>query len=193
MKYLYLIFIITFLSSCSSFLESFSKINDQSIVIKTPYVKDADCFFYDGNGRKWRLRKTPGVISVYKGYPPLTVNCHKKGFKNTVLQLYDDKPYRSKSEADKVIDNVFTSILDIIPSIAKGLASIIYDPFVNISKEYPREITVWMEPEKWPSEDFKRVWSYNKSLLENKNIKQKESIDKKRIQEYYEKKIKETN
>lgn len=187
MKIIYFLFI--FLSyGCSNFFDSWSKVNDESIAIKTPYVKNADCRIYDGSSRKWRLRKTPGVVTVYKGYPPLTISCHKKGFKDTVLQIYDNKSYRPESEADEITSSFFSDFLDIIPAISKGVATVIYDPFVSLSKEYPREVVIWMEPEQWSSEDFRRSWSYNKSLSENKILKQKEAIDRKRIQEYYKKK-----
>lgn len=131
------------------------RIKQQSIVLRTPHVTDAKCVLSDKRGTAWKVKKTPGVVTVRAGNAPLNIVCEKKGYRKTIKSVEEERVnFRN------------------YPGFLEEVSGFVQDPFSNIATKYPDEIAVWMEPLQWESEEAMREWAYDKNIYE----KQQEAI-----------------
>ena len=162
------IVVIFFLTGCVPMLESVRTANTQNILVQTPRVEGATCDVTDGVGRNWSIWETPGSVAVQEGHPPLVIICTKKGFKKSVLTINEQKEEILTIDGKRIDFSVFghfpTKFPRLIPSAVREVAGFAQDPTGSISTEYPHEITVWMEPKYWESEEQMRQWAFDRGI-----------------------------
>jgi len=81
MKKLFFIFSILSLSGCATVFTGTTQ--TVSIKVEEADTKEslaANCTVTDSNGGQHSLAGNPGVITVARGFNPLTVSCRKKGY-----------------------------------------------------------------------------------------------------------------
>lgn len=165
MRVLLTLFCCFSMVSCSSI----DKAKMQSILVETPYADGAKCRVTDNKGNKGLVNKTPSTVTVREGHPPLVVICEKKGYKNTHVMIdAEDTKVRQTNE------------------LIEEIAGMIEDPYAAYATQYPDTITVWMEPDKWESEDVMRQWAFDKKLYEDKQFerqKEKREAEERHIKE----------
>jgi len=123
---------------------------DQSVTVMTEKdVAGASCELSDSRGGKWFVNNTPGTVSVHKGDGPMTVICRKQGYLDTILSV-------EETVAGATLGNV----------ILGGGVGIIVDAMSGSAQRYPDQIVVWMEPEEWESESFRKEWEQEKQAYE---------------------------
>ncbi len=167
-----ILFIATMLAAgCSSAIETAKLARTQNILVETPHADGAKCTITDARGRSWRVRTTPGNVAVLDGHAPLQLICTKKGFRTTTLAVSEQKEELLTIDGKRVTmspyDQFPTKAPRLIPTALKEASSFVLDPTGNISTKYPNQITVWMEPERWESEDAMREWAYEREVWQN--------------------------
>ncbi len=165
-----LVFIFLVVNACSA-VDSLQTANIENILIDTPHVEGAECEVSDGTGRKWHVWETPGTTAIQGNHPPLTIICTKKGFKKSVLVVDEHKEELLTIDGKRVDLTIFnqfpTKAPRLIPTAIKATAGFVQDPTGNVSTKYPNQITVWMEPKQWESEEQMRAWAFDRDIAEN--------------------------
>jgi len=173
MNYIFFIIIFFTLTSCSAY-QSALEAKSQTIVINTPMVEGASCSLKDNRGNKWYLNGTPGAVTVKSGHPPLSIICSKTDYKKTIAILLDKKKDLMKLDNQKVTPEASTEFVSktprLVPNVLEEATGFVLDPYAQISTQYPAEISIWMEPKTWESEQAKREWIFEKQVDENKSM-----------------------
>lgn len=176
MRIFLLISVFFLLNACGSAIDAAKRARTQSILINTPHADGSKCVLTDGIGRKWYVTKTPNTVNVEDGHSPLHVVCRKKGYKNTTTTINERKQELLTIDGERVTVGLYqqfpTKAPRLVPTVLKESASIFLDPTGNYSTEYPREITVWMEPERFKSEEAMIAWAYDKEIWINERLLQ---------------------
>jgi hypothetical protein len=135
---------------------------NQSVTVDTEKdVYDASCKLTDKKDRSWHLR-TPGTVMVRKGDGPMTILCEKEGYKPSQLVV-----------EETITAATFGNI------ILGGAVGVVVDAATGAAQKYPANIIVWMEPEKWASEEDKTAWLMAKGDLPMKGKEGKALLEKK--------------
>jgi hypothetical protein len=162
--------IILLLVGCSA-IDNMRLARTQNILVQTPHADGAKCVITDALGRKWKAKKTPVSVAVEDGHSPLQVICTKTGYKTTVLTVSEQKEELLTIDGKRVTMNAYdqfpTKAPRLIPTAIKEASSFVIDPTGQISTKYPNEISVWMEKDKWESEEEMRKWAYEKEVWQN--------------------------
>ncbi|MBF0137522.1 MAG: hypothetical protein H7833_12415 [Magnetococcus sp. DMHC-1] len=114
----------------------------QSISVNTGKVYGAMCELTDKKGGKWYVPTTPGTATVRKGDGPMDVVCRKEGY--TIGQL---------TVEETIAGATFANIL-----IGGGIG-ILVDAASGAAQQYPDQIVIWMEPEKFTSSSMEAEWT----------------------------------
>lgn len=159
---------VIFLFGCSA-AQTVQMARTQNILIRTPHVEGAKCTINDGLGRKWKVRKTPGNVSVQDGHPPLQVICRKKGYHTSISTIDEHKQELLTIDGKRITIGLYqkfpaTKIPRLIPTAIKEASGFLLDPTGSVSTKFPNEITMWMEPKNWNSEKDMRKWAYEKQI-----------------------------
>lgn len=143
-----------------------SEVKSQNITVRTPMAEDARCVFTDQKGHRWRVLATPGTVVVKPGHGPLTAICEKFGYKKSV-SFVNEEPV----------------VLDYMDMLEEGIG-VAMDPSATVSKRFPKEIVIWMEPKEWKSEEHLRTWALEKRLYENQQaaLRKAQQADRQRIE-----------
>lgn len=156
---IFLLFSVT-LAACSTVATGMS----QTVMVITPHAEGAECELVDSKGAKWRVKNTPDAVTVGKGNGPMTVTCHKKGYKTGITILGESTAYTT-------FGNV----------VIGGGVGVIADILSGAAQEYPNEVQVWLEPEKWKSKSARQAWLKEKGdyeqLLKKPEIQKQERGD----------------
>ncbi len=137
------------LSSCALVQKMTEDAKWQSITVVTPMADEAKCSITDVRGNKYKVNKTPATVTVRQGFSPLTLICKKTGYKTEIAYLEDDIVAQSTI------------------NLPDEVAGIVSNPYARVGTEFPREVAVWMEPERWRSEEHMRDWAFERSLYEH--------------------------
>jgi len=122
----------------------------QSVMVVTEKdVVDASCELTDKKGGKWYVPETPAAVTVRKGDGPMSVVCRKDGYKVSTLSV-------DETLAGATFGNI----------ILGGGIGILVDAASGAAQQYPDNIIVWMEPDKWTSIEDKLAWEKGKQLYE---------------------------
>lgn len=129
----------------------------QSILIETPYTKEAKCEIMDAHTNRWVIKKTPKLLAIQSGHPPLTIFCRKDGYKDTAVK----------------VDDYVKELNDLkqLPLVLEEVMGAGFDPYATIWSKYPDHIKVWMEPEQWSSEQFQRQWAYEREVYNKEQMR----------------------
>lgn len=138
MKHLSIITASTLLLTACSTITSGTT---QPLTVLTPGVEGAECTLVDTKPSTWRVQKTPETVEVNKGDGPMTITCKKSGFKTTEYVM-------EERFAGATLGNVLIG----------GGVGIIVDAASGAAQDYPDDIKIWMEPNKWSSSDAKAKW-----------------------------------
>jgi len=128
----------------------------QPFRVVTPGADGAKCTLVDSRAGSWTIAETPGTMEITKGDGPLVVTCTKPGYKTTQATV-------EEGFAGMTVGNVLLG----------GGIGIIVDASTGAAQEYPDEIKVWMEPNKWASAEAKEKWMAEKAEYEAKLEAQK--------------------
>gem|GEM_PF-4793115 len=158
-----------FLSGCETAQDSLSRARNQTILIETPYVKNARCTLVDRKGHKWKLKRSPNTVVVKNGFSPLNIICRKPKYNDAVVVL-DDEPIWLVG---------YTNYIE-------EASSLLRDPFGSIKRKYPAHISIWLEPKVWDSEEAYNLWHKKKDEYYKKEARLRkerlEEIDRKRAE-----------
>jgi hypothetical protein len=170
-----IMFVALFIFGCSA-IDTMKLARTQTVLVKTPFADGASCTLTDARGRRWKVRSTPNTAIVEDGQSPLQVICKKAGFKNTVETVSESKEELLTIDGKRVTVGIYnqfpTKAPRLIPTAIKEASSFALDPTGSLSTKYPNEITIWMEPEVWQSEEEMRQWAYERSVWENGEVLQ---------------------
>lgn len=122
-------------------MDIYNQVNKQTVLIDTPMTSGASCSLTDRSGRTEYTGDTPSAVTVSVGRAPLTVLCWKDGYKKATAHI--DEEYIP-------IEN--------FPVILEELTGFIKDPFKQPGARYPENITMWLEPIRWPSSSYEAKW-----------------------------------
>lgn len=141
-----LITVASILAGCATIMSG----TDQSVMVRTEKsVYGASCELTDSKGRKWYVPETPGTVTILKGDAPLSVVCRKEGYRAATLQI-------DETVAGATFGNILLG----------GLIGVAVDAASGAAQKYPGEIVVWMQPEKWDSEDDRERWLREKAAFD---------------------------
>ena len=138
-------------SGCATVMSGTS----QSVFIDTPEVQGAACDLTDAKGHQWHLPTTPGALSVGRGDGPMSIVCHKDGYKAGTVTAQE-------TIAGATLGNI----------ILGGGIGIFVDAMSGAAQRYPDKVVVWMEPQAWKSEAFHQKWLAEKADYEKELAKQ---------------------
>lgn len=168
MRSIFILSLLLLLVACTSAVETLKLARTQTIMVNTPFADGAKCNLTDARGRKWHVRKTPDVVAVEDGHSPIRIICKKKGFKTTTVAIREGKQELLTIDGKRVTLGIFDQFPNkaprLIPKAIKEVSSFALDPTGEISTEYPEEVTVWMEPLVWPTEEDMRGWAYERRI-----------------------------
>lgn len=137
---------LSLLSGCATITSG----TTQSVNLATEKdVQDANCELTDKKGGKWFVPSTPGSTTVRKGDGPLSIICKKEGYKTAQLMV-----------DETLTPATFGNI------ILGGGIGVLVDAASGAAQQYPEKILVWMEPEKFKTEQEKDVWRREKEEFE---------------------------
>ena len=148
---------ILILPACSTVVSG----TTQPFTVLTAQTTGASCEMVDSKGARWTVTDTPGTQEITKGDGPLTVTCSKSGFKTASVVV-------EESFAGATLGNV----------ILGGGIGIVVDAASGAAQEYPDEVTVWLEPNSFPSTAAKEAWFAKKEAYEDA-LKKPEARDNK--------------
>ena len=144
-KLLFSLPLIAAVAACSTITSG----TTQPLTVETPYADNASCTMTDTKNGTWRIEKTPDTREVRKGDGPMTITCQKAGFKTTKVVVQE-------RFAGATLGNV----------ILGGGIGIIVDAASGAAQDYPDVAKVYMEPNKWSSEEAKVNWMKEKAAYE---------------------------
>lgn len=174
------------ISGCSA-VESAQLAKSRTVVINTPLVEGAQCTVKNNRGVSWYVRSTPGDITLKDGHPPLTIICTRKGYKKTVIQVGDERKNLLTLDDQRLMPEISSGFISktprLVPGILEETAGFAQDPFASIATKFPSQISVWMEPIEWESEDEMRAWNFEKKVYENQMMA--ENTEKKHEEKAY--------
>lgn len=145
--------LIVTLSGCTDF----SHTNKQTVIVETPMVEHAECDLIDTIGNRWVVYDTPEPVTITSGYGPITLQCFKKGYKKTIVQIRERYPHEMPL---KEYQYMIRSGLGFVKDIAN-----------DVGKRYPDVLVVLMEPHSFKDEEERIDWlaakhSYEKMYQE---------------------------
>lgn len=143
------------LPSCAELANNRARM--QSVLLETPYVKNAKCQIMDAHTNRWVVKRTPKLFAIKAGYPPLTIFCQRKGYKDTKVTV-----------EDYVIE---ISDIKQMPSVLEEIIGAGNDIYGKFGSRYPDHIKVWMEPEEWKSEEEMREWAYERKVYRREQLR----------------------
>lgn len=123
----------------------------QNLTVTTPRVDGATCDLTDSKGGKWFIKDTPNTVTVRKGDGPMTIICKKDGYKTNTLML--EEGFHGATLGNVLLGGGIGIFVD----IASGAA-----------QKYPDQVVMWLEPEKWDSEEEKAAWEAEKAEYQKK-------------------------
>ena len=138
----------TILGACSTITTG----TTQPLLVKTPYAEGASCSLVDTREGTWRIQQTPQTVEVTKGDGPMTITCEKPGHKTEIYIL-------DENFAGATLGNI----------ILGGGVGVIVDAASGAAQEYPDEISLWLQPNKFASAEARKNWmeerdAYKESL-----------------------------
>lgn len=134
------------ISGCATLVKG----SDQELTLTTEKsVAGAECELTDAKGEKWHAADTPAIVTVKKGNGPMTVICKKEGYKTTTAVI-------EETVAGATFGNI----------ILGGGIGVLVDAASGAAQHYPQQITVWMEPLEWKSEEERIAWNSEKSAYD---------------------------
>jgi len=110
-------------------------------VITEKDIEGASCELADQAGRVWHVTSTPGEVTVNKGDGPMTVVCHKQGYRDGSVLVDED-----------VTGAAYGNIL------LGGAIGVAVDAASGAAQHYPDVIIVWIEPAHWASLEARIEW-----------------------------------
>lgn len=150
MRYLIFIISLTLLSALSG-CATITTGTSQSVTVMTEKkVEGADCELTDSQDGKWFV-KTPGTVSVRKGYGPMTITCKKEEYHDTTTSI-------DETFAGATLGNLLIG----------GGIGLLVDAASGSAQRYPDQIVVWMEPVEWLSDAERQAWVQEKQTYEEK-------------------------
>ena len=178
MRAFLIIFLTLSLTACYPTLDAIKRARTQNIMVVTPHADGAKCTITDAIGRKWRVRNTPNSVNVQEGHSPLKFVCRKTGYKTTVNTISEHKQELLTIDGERVTLGIYqqfpTKSPRLIPSLVKETAGFAIDPTGNLSTKYPNEVTIWMEPNEFESDEAMIAWAYDKEIWINERILQED-------------------
>lgn len=150
-------------SACASITTGMT----QPLTVVTPYVDAAECSLKDTGGGSWYIKETPDTVKVLKGDGPMTIRCEKSGYRNGVTVL-------NEKFQGATLGNILLG----------GGIGVIVDASTGAAQEYPKDVKVYMEPHKWPSETARREWMEEKRQYD-RLLMEAEDVDRPRRQPEY--------
>lgn len=151
----FLLVSLSLLSGCATITSGTS----QSVnVVTEKNVSEAKCELIDKKGGKWFIPSTPGSASVKKGDGPLSIICKKDGYITAELMV-----------DETLVPATFGNIL------LGGGIGIIVDSVSGAAQQYPDQVLVWMEPEKFSTDLERDAWNQEKEKFILTQNKAKES------------------
>ncbi|MBF0620789.1 MAG: hypothetical protein HQL54_02565 [Magnetococcales bacterium] len=133
------------LTGCSTIVTG----TTQTLTVVTPELEGAKCALTDSKGGVWSISETPGRATVRKGDGPMTITCKKEGYATETVLVQEEF-------AGATIGNV----------ILGGGIGIFVDAVSGAAQIYPDMITVWMKPNKWPSDASRIEWEAKKEAFD---------------------------
>ena len=145
--------LVVTLSGCADFTHT----NKQTVIVETPMVEHAECDLIDNIGNRWVVYDTPEPVTITSGYGPITLQCSKKGYKKTIVQIKERYPHEMPL---KEYQYMMRSGLSLVKDIAN-----------DVGKRYPDVLVVLMEPHTFKDEEERIDWlaakhSYEKMYQE---------------------------
>ncbi len=138
--------LLVLFSGCATLVKG----TDQQLTLTTEKdLEGATCELTDTKGGKWHVDNTPTTMTVQKGDGPMTVICRKEGYKTTTVVV-------DETVAGATLGNV----------ILGGGIGILVDAASGAAQRYPDQITVWMEPLEWESEEERVAWNSARDAYE---------------------------
>ena len=125
------------LGACSTITTGTS----QPFTVNTAELEGAKCDLVDSKGTRWTITSTPDTREITKGDGPLQVTCSKPGYKTASVTV-------EESFAGATLGNV----------ILGGGIGLVVDAASGAAQEYPDEVTLWLEPNTFPSAAAKDAW-----------------------------------
>ncbi|MFQ5958647.1 MAG: hypothetical protein ACE5LF_04690 [Alphaproteobacteria bacterium] len=135
------------LAGCATIVKG----TDQTVAVETPGVEEAECSLVDNKGMNYYVKSTPDSVVVNRGDGPLMITCEADGYKKTTTE------FDEKFEGWTLGNVIFGGIVGVVVDAASGAA-----------QQYPGELLVFMEPDKWVSEEQKQQWIEEKAAYEKK-------------------------
>ena len=124
---------------------------DQTVAVETPGIEKAECSLVDNKGTNYYVKSTPESVVVNRGDGPLTITCEADGYKTTTTE------FDEKFEGWTLGNIIFGGVIGVVVDAASGAA-----------QHYPGELLVFMEPEKWVSEEKKQQWLEERAAYDKK-------------------------
>ena len=150
------VFLTVFLSACSTLTTG----TEQTLLVYTPKVVGAKCTLTDSTAKSWALSHSPGSVMVAKGDGPMTVVCSKAGYKTATLTV-------DETFAGATLGNI----------ILGGGIGILIDAASGAAQQYPDDITVWMQPEKWSTPAEEKAWNEAKQAFDDEVERKKKEAE----------------
>jgi len=145
-KFVFAMTVLVHLSGCATLVKG----TDQQLTLNTEKgLEGATCELTDTKGGKWHVNDTPTTVTVQKGDGPMTVICRKEGHKTTTVVV-------DETVAGATFGNI----------ILGGGIGILIDAASGAAQRYPDQITVWMEPLEWESEEERVAWNSARDAYE---------------------------
>lgn len=157
MKKIFVLIAASFtLSACATIVSG----TQQTVFVETPFMEGASCSLVDSKNGIWHIPHTPAATTVTKGNGPLNVTCKKSGYITATTSVDEDL-------AGATFGNI----------ILGGGIGIFVDAASGAAQKYPDKIIVWMQPNKWSSQQQKKEWLSAKEKYEE-DLRQKEEAAK---------------
>ncbi|MBF0156322.1 MAG: hypothetical protein HQL57_03980 [Magnetococcales bacterium] len=113
----------------------------QQLALDTGRVTGAKCELTDSKGERAYVMATPGMVMVKRGGGPMTVVCSKRGF----------------TKVETVVEEGFSGVV-LGNVLLGGGVGLIVDAVSGSAQEYPGQVTVWMEPERFKNAREEKEW-----------------------------------
>lgn len=147
MKKVFLVALTLLLSSCASVMGG----GRQNVTVITPEADGAMCSLSDSKGRVHYIESTPGTALVHRGDGPISVICHKEGYKKAVGMIEEN------------IAGASYGNLALGPAFLIGYA---VDGMTGSAQKYDSSVTIEMERmsemsrKAWEDEDLEEDMTY---------------------------------
>ncbi len=109
------------LTGCATIIDG----THQTVHIKTPPTSHAYCTLSNSKGH-WKLRNTPGAVSVHRSSSALRVECNKAGYK--AKTLYVNSHLKPEIAGNVIVGGFVGAGVDAVDGAAYGYPSNISVP-----------------------------------------------------------------